>query len=142
MNKKIIQLALLVVFFKLSVCSAGEWFYGTWRFDRDFSLIQLTNYTWKVPQPPSGVPDWVAPNPLLVFGQLQEAVIVIETNAFTFSVGTNSHTTFFTVLSRPSERQAILKSDNGETNTVRLVKDHLEFGKVLEYRLYFQRASK
>ena len=142
MCKKIIQVALLVAFFKLSVCSAGEWFYGTWKFDRDFSMLQLTNYTWKVPQPPSGVPDWVAPNPLLVFGQLRGAVIVIETNAFTFSVGTNSHTTFYTILSRPSGSQAILKSDNGETNAVRLVKDHLEFAKVLDYKLYFQRATR
>jgi hypothetical protein len=129
---------LFTILLKLNVCSAGEWFYGTWRFDRDFSMLQLTNYTWKVP--PS-LPDTFSEDPFLVFSQLQDATIVMNTNEFTFSMNGKSHSKFYTVLSRTNESQAILKCDNGETNSVRLVKDHLEFGKVLDYKLYFLRVT-
>jgi hypothetical protein len=123
--------------------SHEEQIYGKWFFDRDFSFLQLTNSNPdKWPKAPPGVPDWVAPNPLLIFGQLDGVTYMISSNEITAYAKGTVHSNSYKILARPSPHEIVMKMGDGSTNTLRFLQGRMEFDVNLGFKLYFSREAK
>jgi hypothetical protein len=123
----------------------NERLYGKWIFDRDFSFLQLTNTppaTW--PKAPPGVPDWTAPNPLLVFGQLNGVSYVIDSNKIIIVANGTVKTNFYEItgIKYPSPNEIVIKMGDGSTNDLHLLDGRMQLDANLGFKLYFSKEVK
>jgi hypothetical protein len=118
-------------------------FLGKWVFDRDFSFLQLTNSpsaTWQ--KAPPGVPDWVAPTPIMVFGQLAHVTNVFSANEIIVYTKGMARTNSYEILKRPSPNEMVVKMADGSASKLRLVGGRMEIDVNLRFKLYFSRETK
>jgi hypothetical protein len=148
MRNTLFQVLLFLFLFQLNICLGGEWFYGTWYFDRDFTRNQLTNNIAKLSKPPllNNI-DWKAE--LLEFqdgiiGQLDGTVYTFATNYITLTIEGKAHKIPYSILSRPNTNQVILKYENGDTNSIQLMNGLLEVNAKgnLGLKIYYSREKK
>jgi hypothetical protein len=127
MRNTLFGVLLLWVLFHLNVCLGEEWFYGTWYFDRDVTSNQIFSAIANVPIPESDKKYlsqyYHAPG---AFKEVDGEIYEFSSTNVAFTQNQKVFNSSYTILSRPSTNEVILKYANGIKADFRLTNGLLE----------------
>ena len=121
------RVLLLWVLFRLNVCLGEEWFYGTWYFDRDVTSNQIFRARANVSIPESDKKYlsqyYHTPG---AFKEVDGEIYEFSSTNVAFTQNQKVFNSSYTILSRPSANEVILKYANGIKADFRLTNGLLE----------------